>query len=68
MLSNTCPFCHSKKLRRCVEDYATRRKGRAVVVPKVEIYRCAACGEAFLTDKAMQMIDDYAISRKRRVA
>lgn len=68
MLSNTCPLCRAKKLRRCVEDYATRRKGRQVVVPKLELYRCEACGEAFLTDKAMQTIEVHAASRRRRVA
>jgi YgiT-type zinc finger domain-containing protein len=68
MLSSTCPLCRSKKLRRCVEDYTTRRRGRTVVVPKLELYRCEGCGEAFLTDKAMQNIENHATSRKRRVA
>jgi YgiT-type zinc finger domain-containing protein len=68
MLSSTCPLCRSKRLRRCVEDYSTRRKGRTLVVPKLELYRCENCGEAFLTDQAMQIIENYATSRRRRVA
>jgi YgiT-type zinc finger domain-containing protein len=52
-----CPLCGSARLKRCVEDYVTRRGRRKVVVRALEIYRCLRCSEGFLTDEAMQRIE-----------
>jgi YgiT-type zinc finger domain-containing protein len=49
-----------------MEEHVTQRRGRKVIVPELEIHRCARCGEAFLTDEAMRHIEEVA--RKRTAA
>jgi YgiT-type zinc finger domain-containing protein len=63
---SACPLCGSKRLACHVEDYVTRRRGKRIEVRGLEVYRCPRCGEGFLTDAAMQRIEQVA--RRRRAA
>jgi YgiT-type zinc finger domain-containing protein len=58
MVMKVCPLCGCQRLRRSVETYVTKRHGRRLSVPRIEIYRCPRCGEGFLTDEAMRRIDE----------
>lgn len=64
MKLKTCPLCGSRRVRQTIEPYVTRRRGRKVLVPALEIHRCEACGEGFLTNEAMKAIESHARGRR----
>jgi len=52
-----CPVCGTgtaKKVER--KDYPARYNGEPVEVPSVEVFRCADCGEEFLTSEQARVL------------
>lgn len=63
MVMTTCPLCGSKRLRRSLEVYVTRRGGKKVTINDLEVYRCDRCKQGFLSDEAMRRIEERARRR-----
>jgi YgiT-type zinc finger domain-containing protein len=68
MILKRCPLCRSTRIRRAKEDYGTTRAGRRVVVPDIEVTRCANCGQGFLSNEAARQLEAGARRSRKRAA
>ena len=63
-----CPTCGSPKIRLTEKDLAFTRRGREIVVPRVECEECPDCGEVITDYAANQYIDSVVFGQERRQA
>ncbi len=62
-----CPLCGSRKLRSRTGGYPAKIGKKRVLFPGIQYCVCEACGERFLSDEAMIVLQEYRL-KKRKVA
>jgi hypothetical protein len=60
-----CPECDKKMMRRVV---GACELGDGTVVPSLERFHCMACGSDFFDPPAMDAIETFRASQKRKLA
>ena len=60
-----CAICGSDRVKRIRKKFAARYKQVPVVIKNAEMYRCAPCGEEFLTAKQSRELSRRVKDRVR---
>ena len=63
-----CPSCGSDRLKMLRDNWTGKFKNRTYIVPMLEFYECADCGEKIYDAQAMRKIETYSpcFVRKRQ--
>ncbi len=56
----TCPTCGSEKIERVVRDVTRKYQGQTYIIPSLEFYDCANCGEKVYDRETMLKIEAYS--------
>ena len=53
-----CPVCCSSRLKLLRSDFTFKLRNKVVVVPKLERYECAHCGEVFFDYEGIKRLEE----------
>ena len=55
-----CPSCGDNKIKGVRRNWTGKFKGKTYMVPNLEYYECADCGEKVYDRQAMRKIEAYS--------
>jgi YgiT-type zinc finger domain-containing protein len=60
-----CPSCGGSNIKRVRRNWSGSFKGKKYVVPELEYYECADCGEKIYDRDAMRKIESHSPAFER---
>jgi len=60
MKISTCPSCGSSKIKKVRRNWTGSFKSKTYMVPNLEYYECADCGEKVYDRQAMRKIEAHS--------
>ena len=57
---STCPSCGGSKIKKVRRNWTSKFRGKTYMVPDLEYYECADCGEKVYDRQAMRKIEAHS--------